>query len=100
MNTGNPNIQIRSGPVYLVALTNAEQYLAVRIDEAQHTLKMIGIILTIPAGTEIIQFMKNLPKDHGAILSAAGADEYVEISFPWHQILSIKNLNYRKKDNK
>lgn len=87
------NIQIRSGPTYLISLLSATNFIATKVDEGPSTVKVVGFFSKIKdIGTINTNYVK--------MVAEAKIEDFVEISFPWHQICSIQNLIYRHKGNK
>jgi hypothetical protein len=88
------NVQIRPGPVYLVSLAEealSPFFLATRLDEGPSTVKTVGIFANKNAK------LGNLTANYQMMIGAAKPEDMVEISFPWHQVISIQNLIYRHK---
>jgi hypothetical protein len=97
--TGNVpvNIQIRSGPTYLISLaegTISPYFLATKIDEGPSTVKAVGLFTNKNAK------LQNIMSGHSTMISGAKPEDMVEMSFPWHQVHSIQNLIYRHKGTK
>lgn len=83
-------------PVYAVELTGSGSkgtkifFIASKLEvDATTFVKCIGTYFT---GTE-----EALSKNYNEILSAPDKSGFIEVMFPWHRVLSIKNLIFRHK---
>jgi len=88
------NVQIRPGPIYLISLgTEALSpfFLATKLDEGPSTVKTVGIFTNKNAK------LPNIVANYQMMVGAAKPEDMIEVSFPWHQVVSIQNLIYRHK---
>jgi hypothetical protein len=80
-------------------LTSIRTYLAVKITEFPQTCKVIGY--------EILEDNKNNNKNaqkvntYKEVIENAekGNAVFLDISFPWHRVVSIQNVNYQHNKN-
>ncbi len=88
------NVQIRPGPVYLITLGGESLspfFLATKIDEGPSMVKAVGIFTNKNAKQGTVT------ANYSIMIAAAKTEDVIEISFPWHQVISIQNLIYRHK---
>lgn len=88
------NIQIRSGPTYLISLkqgVTSPYFVATKIDEGPQFVKAVGFFAK-KEGQEA-----KIITGHAKMLASAKIEDFIEIQFPWHQVNSIQNLIYRHK---
>ena len=78
----NPNTTAKKG-------ITRKFFLATKIDETVHTVKCIGFWVT----SEENKIASTYPE----IIKETDPKSFVEIAFPWQQIISVRSLAYRHK---
>lgn len=82
-------------PTYLVLCedptikTKLRKYLAVRLDDMQNFVKIVGLEITIE--------VDKIQESYQEIVNTADKQLYRELMLPWQRIITIQNLIFRAK---